>query len=171
MPPEMVINQVTGFLDRGSANSFATFDSGKKLKFLELADNYRKETGKWPDIGDLCEAVGTSLTTFYRQLNADPQFKAAWDERLLRGEARLTSKLHDASHPIAQLAWLRRHFPQRWNPEYKVTTEVSHTFVESLGDRAKAVDADVSPAIAPQIEASPSSQHILSKDIEGGNPA
>lgn len=143
MPPELSINPTTGFLDRSSINSFSTFSSDKKLKFLELADEYRNKTGKWPDIGELCSQIGVHVTTFYNHCKADHVFKSAWDERLLRGEAKLTSDLHDMKHPIAKLAWLRRHFPERWNPEYKVTAQVDVSFLSALQDKAKAIDAEV----------------------------
>jgi hypothetical protein len=143
MPPELVINAVTGFLDQSTANSFSVFSNNKKVKLLELADNYRRSTGKWPDLDGLCDAVGISMRSFYTHCEKDKAFKDAWMERLLRGEAKLTSKLADMSNPVGPLSVLRRYFPDRWNPEYKVTASVDVTMLNNLVDRAKSLDAEI----------------------------
>ena len=143
----MVVNETTGFLDQSTANSFSVFSNDKKLKFLEIADNYRRETKKWPDLGSLCDAVGISIRSFYTHCQRDNAFKSAWDERLLRGEAKLTSDLHDMNNPIAKLSWLRRHFPERWNPEYKMTATVDVNVTNAILDKAKAIDATVEESV------------------------
>lgn len=144
MPPEMVVNGTTGFLDSDGCNAFVTFGSDKKLKFLALADNYRRETGKWPELGSICDSVGISITTFYRHCTDDKAFKAAWQERLLRGEAVLTSKLADMKNPIGPLSVLRRYFPERWNPDHKITVQHDINTVHlAAGDATQAIDAEL----------------------------
>lgn len=148
MPGELVINRKTGFLDGGNDNNLVVFGSDKKLMFLELADKCRRETGKWPEISSICDAVDISIRTFYKHIQIDQGFKTAWEERLLRGEAVLTSKLANMNNPIGPLSVLRRYFPQRWNPEYKVTVQhdenvVTHTAV----DAELVLEAEVLPAL------------------------
>lgn len=122
MPSQAVTDPESGFLS--APNSFSTFDTPKKLRFLELAKKYRDESGKWPEIGALCDAVGISIRSFYRHVENDAKFKSEWDEILLRGEAKLTSKLADMSNPIGPLSVLRRYFPDRWNPMQQNTVTI-----------------------------------------------
>lgn len=142
MPPALQLNPESGFLD--SPNSLSSFSTPKKLRFFEIADQYRKDTGKWPDTSSICESVGVSMRCFYHHLEIDKLFKTEWEERLLRGEARLTSKLADMNNPIGPLAVLRRYFPDRWNPQPTVGVTVNVQTNERL-----AVDArqfiDVTP--------------------------
>lgn len=141
MPPALALNESSGFMD--SPNSLSTFDTPKKIKFLELASKYRSETGKWPEIGSLCDAVGVSIRSFYRHVERDPQFKSEWDEVLLRGEAKLTSKLADMSNPIGPLSVLRRYFPDRWNPDKKLTVDVNVTSVASAVSKSEVYEAEL----------------------------
>lgn len=155
MPPPLKINETTGFLDRGSEASFRVFDSDKKVKFIEMAQNISRNQGIIPNINELCVAVAIDPTCFYRHINIDSVFKDAWNQCLLNVEAHLQTKMSEfalrPSNYMDRITALRRIAPERWNPEYKVTTEVNHTFLGSLADKAGAVDAEVSPAGAPQL--------------------
>ncbi len=161
MPPELRINQETGFMDRGSDNSFAVFTSDKKVKFIEMAQNISRIQGIIPNINDLCKAIDLDPATFYRHCNTDLAFNNAWKQCLLNVEAHLQSKMTEfAQRPgnyMDRITALRRIAPERWNPEYKVTTEVSHTYLGGLVDKAGALEAEVCPVNDPQL-AEPSTE-------------
>ena len=96
---------------------------------------------------ELCEAVGVSITAFDRHLRDDINFKKAWNELLLKGESFLENKMYEygkgKSGYMHMITWLRRQFPERWNPEYKVTTKVDHGYKAGLVEKLNAIDAEI----------------------------
>ena len=160
MPPELIINSTTGFLDRSTDNSFSVFSSDKKTKFIEMASEISRIQGIIPNINDLCKVIGVDQSNFYKHLNMDSAFKNAWQQCLLNVEAHLQSKMTEfAQRPgnyMDRITALRRIAPERWNPEYKVTTEVSHTYLGGLVDKAGALEAEVCPVNDPKLVEPPS---------------
>lgn len=122
----LVVNPTTGFLDADNWNSFT---SDKKVKFLELADKYVKEQGKWPDLAMLCDTMDIDVRTLDRHLQIDPKFKEAYNGITVRGKWKLESLMYDLSSksPLYMFGWLRKHFPAEYNPDYKhdVTVNIS----------------------------------------------
>lgn len=142
---ELTVNPTTGFLESKS-NHGKNFTSEKKIKFLELARSYKEQTGKWPDVGSICDAVGVNLVTFYRHLDMDDVFKNEWEELTLRGEATLTSSMFELStkNPMYMFGWLRRFYPQRWNPDHKVTITHDYQGINgALGEATKVIEAEI----------------------------
>lgn len=133
---ELVPNPVTGFLDAANANSFT---NERKLKFLEIARQHVAETKQWPDLGDLCAAVGVGRWTLQRHLKADPAFKEAWDEITLGGKWKLESKMFELStkNPMYMFGWLRKHFPEEYNPDHKVTVDHNINVLQTLIGKSK----------------------------------
>ena len=142
---KMTVNEATGFLESKSKSAVG-FVADKKALFLEMARKYQAETGNIPDITPLCEAVGISLRTFERHIQADGKFADDWREILLSGEAKLSAKMFEYAQGkggfMFMISWLRRHFPERWNPEYKITQQVNVNLISNLVDKARAIDAE-----------------------------
>lgn len=161
------VDPKTGFLESPSVTGF-TFTAEKKTRFLELMMT-EKQAGRMPNLSDLCDVVGISMTAVDRHIREDPVFKSAWDEIVLRADAQAISDCWDLrkKNPMFLFGAMRRLMPSRWNPDAKLHVSVEHSTVGSLIDKAKAVDIESSPAIAPQNEGLPSREHILTKDIEG----
>jgi len=122
MPKQLTVNKETGFLE--SANSSVTFDASKKTHFLRIALKYVQEEKKIPSLLSLCQSIGISLRTFERHIGADPAFKDRFREVLLIGQDILTEVMFDrAKTPggfMDRAMWLRRHFPEYWNPDHKI---------------------------------------------------
>lgn len=132
----LVVSAETGYLDAANANSFT---NEKKLKFLELARAFVREEKQWPDLSDLCLAVGIGRTTLRRHLEADEAFKEAWKEITLGGKWKLESKMFELAgkNPMYCFGWLRKHFPEEYNPDHKVTVDHNINVLQSLIQKAK----------------------------------
>lgn len=138
----------TGFLQSVGGNSNVAFDAAKKVKFLEIARKFQDEFRTMPTITELCETVGIDRVTFERHINADERFKAGWNEVLLRAQDVLVDVMFkNGQRPsgyMDRITWLRRHFPQHWNPEYKVSVNQNVQFFNTLEDKTKDyVDAEI----------------------------
>lgn len=137
-------NPTTGFLE--SASHYGTnFNSDRKLKLIETAQAYRKETGKWPDLGKLCDSIGINPLTFDRHIKLDAKFREAWHNIALGGKYQLESLMYDLSgkNPMYMFGWLRKHFPEEYNPEYKVSVTVDASVTSKLLNKADAYEADI----------------------------
>lgn len=64
----------SGFLDTGSGLALLSFDSQRKLKFLELAAAY------WPNMSRCCREIGIHYQTFLNHRKADVKFYEALQE-------------------------------------------------------------------------------------------
>ena len=136
------VNSTTGFLDSPSVN---VFGSDRKLQFLTVCQDYRAVNRKWPDFGLVCKELGISLTTFERHLKADPKFAEAFRELTLGAKYQLESNLFDLGNKkgFEALIWLRKHFPEEYNPDYKVTVDINPSVTSQLIDKASAFEADI----------------------------
>lgn len=146
MPPELIVNPSTHFLESPSL-SLSTFSSDKKLKLLEIAKDISIKQGIIPNINTLCELVGVDVTNFYKHLKIDSAFKDAWNQCLLNVEANIQTKMAEFAYRpgnyMDRITVLRRIAPERWNPEYKVTASVDVNLMTNLIDRAKSLDAEI----------------------------
>lgn len=145
----MAIDASTGFLQSESVNGLTAFNSAKKVLILDYARKYWQDQKVMPAKHELCEAVGIDIQTLDRHLKVDVNFCNAWKELLLVGESFLENKMYEygkgKSGYMHMITWLRRQFPERWNPEYKVTATVDVTMMSNLVDRAKSLDAEIVP--------------------------
>jgi len=118
----LAIDEQTGFLE--SSNSLVTLNGIRKTEILRLAQEYIDQNGKIPSLITLCKSVGISLRTFQRHIQYDQQFKSAFREVLLNGQAILENVMFNRGlEPggfMDRIAWLRRYFPENWNPEHKM---------------------------------------------------
>lgn len=134
-------NPKTGFLE--SVSNYGTnFTSDKKVKLLEEAEKYRNETGKWPDLGSLCQMINIAPMTFDRHIKQDTKFAEAWKNLMLGGKWKLESLMFDlsAKNPMYMFGWLRKHFPEEYNPEHKVNVQVDHQITQKLLDISTVYD-------------------------------
>jgi hypothetical protein len=151
-------NPITGFLE--SEGQFV-FDSNRKVQILNLAKEIRAK-GQWPNVYELCKAVGIDYRTFKAHLDIDENFKAAWDEDIkVSATDQLESKMYEyAQRPsgyMHMITWLRKNDPEHWNPDLKLRINVDSPNVKGLMDGAKQIfDAEIVPnskelpAIKPQ---------------------
>ena len=54
---------------------------------------------------------------------------------------------------------LRRIAPERWNPEYKVTTTVDHNYKAGLVDKLNAIDAEITGS-ALEVDTNPTGKLV-----------
>lgn len=140
------VDSSTGFLQSPTPNSLTAFDANKKTLMLEYAEKYWQDQKIMPAKHELCQAVGIDIQTLDRHLKRDSVFNEAWKELLLRGESLLENKMYEYGKTrggyMHMITWLRRQFPERWNPEYKVTQQVDVSFVSSLVSKSESIDAE-----------------------------
>lgn len=133
----------TGFL--GSGNSPVAFGAHKKAALLGLARKEIEENSRVPSLLSLSKAVGISLRTFQRHLQLDEQFRDEFREILMSGESILTDVMFDRGKTpggyMDRITWLRRHFPENWNPEYKLNVASTNEIHQRVYD-AIAIDSD-----------------------------
>lgn len=154
---EIVVNQETGFLE--SANSKFTFNSHKKLEFLRLAAKIVDDAHEWPNVGDLCNAIGISVRTFNNHLLSDTKFAAEWREMELHGEATCLSDAYRlrTKNPMYMFGWLRARFPEKYDPNKKIIVQTDSANVKEALDSAKEifeaeiVDKTSSPVDKPRL--------------------
>lgn len=137
------VNPETGFLESPSVNGFT---SDRKKLFLETCTRIRKETKSWPDFGSVCESLGVAHQTFDRHLKDDAKFREEFRGLLLGGKWQLESNLFNlgTKKGFEALIWLRRWFPEEYNPEYQRNPTVN---VNILVDKANKLDQYVEAEI------------------------
>lgn len=167
------LDPATGFLESASPGSL-TFDSGKKVRFLELATAYR-QAKKFPKVSDICDEIGLNIRTFERHLELDTNFAAAWKEISTHIEYQCISDMSDlrVKNPMYMFGLLRYLNPKRWNPNEKHDVSISlNVFGDAIKELPTYKEGEIvsaSPAIAPQTEALPSESQILGRDLTGGD--
>ena len=141
---QLVANPETGFLESFSP-TLQTFDSEKKLQFLQAIQDHVKETQKWPDMGSVCDAVGISTKTFERHLVNDAVFADAYRSVTLRGKYKLESIMFDLStkNPMYMFGWLRKYFPAEYNPDHKVSVEHNINVLQNLIVKSREVSESI----------------------------
>ena len=141
------IDPASGFLESPTDNHLTSFNVHKKQLMLEYAGKYWQDQKIMPAKHELCESVGIDIQTLDRHLKLDNVFNNAWKELLLRGESLLENKMYEYGKTrggyMHMITWLRRQFPERWNPEYKVTQQIDVSFQNAIADKAKAIDGEV----------------------------
>jgi hypothetical protein len=119
---ELVPNAQTGFLESVSPANY-TFDSARKVKFLELA-NAAIEQGHYPAIHKICDAVGITHRSFDIHVKQDEKFGEAWDEIKRRINSSFTTDLSKKANSkngiVATLAILKYNESGSWLDSRKV---------------------------------------------------
>ncbi|MEK6577931.1 MAG: hypothetical protein AABZ55_01775 [Bdellovibrionota bacterium] len=114
MPGVLKPNPVTGFLE--SPNFLESFNSDKKIKFLELIENNPHYNG----IVQACELIGITPTAVFQHLKRDPVFYEKWENLkrnfAYRVEGVLSSCALDPKKTIDRLAYLRAYMSEKYNP-------------------------------------------------------
>lgn len=139
---ELVVNPITGFLDADNVNAFG---SERKQQFLEACREFRKTNRSWPDFGLVCEEMGISHTTFERHLQNDEKFRQEFRALTLGAKYQLESNLFDLGKKkgFEALIWLRKFFPEEYNPDHKVTVEHNINVLQNLIDKSKSIDTQI----------------------------
>lgn len=145
-------NPKTGYLEtkQNSPSALRTiFDSEKKVKFLELAEEAIKKK-EYPAIYLICDAIGISQRNFEAHLQQDPVFRADWNEINARLKSLFTCELankavskYGVAANIVMLKYLEN---GTWNEKNTLihSTDISreNTIKDTYID---AVDAEIVP--------------------------
>lgn len=139
------VNAETGFLESPSPAN-ATFTSDKKVKFLEMAKEFRLKR-KFPDVSAICDEVGIDLRSFERHIHQDEAFKNAWNEIASHIEYQAIAEMSDLrqKNPMFMFGLLRYLNPQRWNPASNANQSGLNVsiFVDNVRERQATVDTTV----------------------------
>lgn len=164
------VDPTTGFLQNNFTSHYG-FTVDKKLHFLELATQYRKD-GKFPKVSAICDQIGINIRSFERHLELDEKFAAEWKEISTHVEYDCISDMSELrkKNPMYMFGLLRYLNPKRWNPDSKLSVQVDIKATDGLIDRAQSVEAEICPASAPQTEGLPSEKHILAEDTSKESP-
>lgn len=138
-------NPETGFLESYST-ALASFDSPKKLKFLELAKEHFEKTGEWPEIDSLCKAVDIAPRTFDRHIKSDEAFAEAWKDIKLPAKWKLESMMYrlGSKNPMYMFGWLRKEFPEEYDPEKKIIHLTNMSEQKAISGRiSEYLDAEI----------------------------
>ena len=139
------VNPETGFIESGSVNAF---NSDKKLQFLNVCKEYRAKNREWPDFGLVCDEMGIAQTTFERHLKQDSRFAQEFRNLTLGAKYQLESNLFNLGRKkgFEALIWLRKHFPEEYNPDYKVTIQADTSITKRLLEDSQVYDAEIVPS-------------------------
>lgn len=128
--------------DTGLLASSRQFNLEKKLKFLEIVEKTVQEENCWPNIGKIADQLGIEPITIRRHLERDPKFKQLFDNATLRGKWNLESMMYRMSdkNPMYMFGWLRKWFPDEYDPARKVVITRQPTVVNT---HYGAIDAEI----------------------------
>jgi hypothetical protein len=158
-------NPQTGFLEAQRLGNVG-FSSEKKVKFLQLCQEYVDKYKNFPPTHEIAKATGITSRCFYLHLKEDPKFKQAWKEIQLGLQAHFTQKIGEKANTkqgtLANLAALRFLESGSWNPNQGLNP-VSHDsptkrIMEHFNEY---IDAE----IVPESSTNPTNN----KQITGGN--
>lgn len=133
----LVVSPETGYLE---SNNIRAFDSEKKQLFFQMCNQFRdKNQGKWPNFGSVCKAIGIHLVTLERHLKNDPKFAEEFRELTLSGKYEAEADMFEMrkKNPMFMFGWLRKYFPEEYNPDHKVTVDHNINVLQSLINKAK----------------------------------
>lgn len=137
------VNPVTGYTESGGDY---TFNSKRKLEFLRIASEIVRDHHEWPNVGDLCRAVGINERTFYNHVKDDEKFAEDWRNLELHGEATCLSDAYAMrkKNPMYMFGWLRARFPEKYDPSRKVTISVDTADIKRVSEAtARFIDAEI----------------------------
>jgi hypothetical protein len=137
------VNSETGFLE-STGNAGSAFDSSRKVQFINLAEEHFEKTGTMPDLVSLSGVVGVHPRTVDNHLREDEVFAQAWRNIRLKGKWKLESKMFEygltKSGYMDRITWLRKEFPEEYNPDIKIISNSDYSIVKSLADAFNSVN-------------------------------
>lgn len=144
----LIKNPETGFLESPSPN-FASFDSAKKVRALELAKEMIKR-GEYPKQSTIASAVGVYSRTFGYHLQNDPRFKEEWKEVVDMIEDMLVDPMYEngrkPSGYMDRITLLRKLKPEVWNPDRKIQIQTDNAPTKKIFDEfSSIIDAEIVP--------------------------
>jgi hypothetical protein len=158
------VDERTGFLSAsGNITAPSYFTPEKKLKLIEVSKQIHEETGEWPDFSKICGQLGIHPRTLERHLQQDKAFAEEFRDLILNGKWKLESMMYKMSskNPMYCFGWLRKWFPEEYNPDYRHSVTVDINIVH--GDQSRLsgiVDAEV---VSPTVISTPNS--VVHKSI------
>ena len=125
-----VKDEQTGFLTPKQHGSNITFGSESKKRWLEIF----QETG---NKGKACDSIGISYSTYLDHCKLDEAFSRAVKIALLKMHDNLESSfykkgLESNNGFMFGMAWLRKNFPELWNPKTQITVNNQGETVNQL---------------------------------------
>ena len=159
-------NPKTGFLESFHNGEIRAFTSEKKVKFIELANQYVEKYHNFPPTHELCKAVGITNRTFSKHQLEDTEFKKAWKEVQATLQAHFTQKLGEKANTkqgtLANLAALRYLESGTWNQSQGLNPNSSNSPTKRIMEHFNEyIDAE----IVPESSTNPTNN----KQITGGN--
>lgn len=150
----MEIDKDSGYLIPTKIEGKKSFDVQAKKTFLEV---FEKEA----DVAETCKLLGISTRTFYDHLNLDSRFRADYSLTLRNMESHMSSTFYKKGLTqnngfMFGMAWLRRHFPNDWNPKSSVSVTSNDASVEdlfsSLRAEGKLIDVTDTTSISTSVD-------------------
>lgn len=134
---------VTGFLQPSVNYSVTGFTAEKKDTFLRYFENCG-------NIAASIDAVGLDRRTFYNALKIDKEFEQRYNMALFGMKGCLEGTMfHNGQKPngyMDRITWLRRHFPDEYNPKTTIQHHSDSKDAEAMFSRvldAKMKDGSV----------------------------
>ena len=131
------VNPETGFLETNTPSGYG-FDSARKLQFLALADEHFTKTGNMPDLTSMAQAIGIHPHTVDAHMRDDAAFALAWRNIKLKGKWKLEGKMYEYAQGkggyMHMITWLRKEFPEEYNPDIRVINSTDNGLVKRLSD-------------------------------------
>jgi hypothetical protein len=148
------VNRETGYLEASGNWAQRGFNSEKKKKFLELAQDYVDKHHNFPPIHDITKAVGINSRTFYEHLSMDSTFKQAWREVQVNLQSHFTQaiglKANTKQGTLANLAALRFLESGSWVPSGLNPISQAAPSKQLINQFSGAIDAEIVPDL-PQL--------------------
>jgi len=149
----MLPDPVTGYLQdaraTGNIPQSNAFDSVKKSKLIQLAQDYIDKYHNFPPLSDITKSLGISIRTFHHHIANDPKFKSDYREVESHLQSHFAQSLGEkALKPqgtLAALAALRFLESHAWNPaglNPAASNAPSKELIQSFED---AIDAEIVP--------------------------
>ena len=106
-----------------------------------MVEEHFKTTGTMPDIASAAEAVGVHPRSVENHLREDRAFAEAWRDIRLKGKWKLESKMYEYGLTkggyMDRITWLRKEFPEEYNPDLKVINNGDYSWVKTLVETLK----------------------------------
>lgn len=136
-------DEVTGYLEPTHKTGTIPFGVESKKRFIKLMEDEG-------DLAKVCDIVGVSLKTYYTHCELDQAFARDIAITLRRMASHIEGTMYkralEKNGVMDRFGWLRRWFPNEWNPKTSVsiisdTTTMDQLFA-SLEAQGKLINVD-----------------------------
>jgi hypothetical protein len=138
------VNESSGFLESRS-QFHNTFDSTKKLKVIELVNQFA-QSGKWPRLSTIAKLADCGAQTIRDHLRDDPEFKIQFEEAMAHVEDNLVDNLMEqgknANGVTANIFLLKTRWPDRWGDK-NPNLSVDFGIIKQLNESKGFIDAEI----------------------------